>query len=146
MDALKKYKATPIHRRSFKPVSNALPSMSWIVENNKISWLGQKLAALYLWKLNFKEIEIIKKPSAPKKIDIVCVKSDVYHFINVFTSHQNINEITKEYILKYSHNSFIKFIEQSKIIDFEKQKSVFGQIFVELRKGEPNIIFKENIF
>ena len=34
----------------------------------------------------------------------------------------------------------------SKIINFEIQKSVFGHIFVEIRKGGPNIIFKENIF
>ena len=39
--ALKKYKATPIHRKSFKPVSNQIPSLSWIIENNRIQWLGK---------------------------------------------------------------------------------------------------------
>ena len=84
MDALKKYKATPIHRKSFKPVSNALPSISWLLKNNRIKWLGQKLAALYLKKLNFKKIEIINKRFISKKIDIVCFKSNVHYFINVF--------------------------------------------------------------
>ena len=70
----------------------------------------------------------------------------MYHFINVFSAHQNINKKTKEDILKKSHNSFIHSIEQNEIIDFEIQKSVFGHIFVEIRKGGPNIIFKENIF
>ena len=146
MEALKKYKATPIHRKSFKPVANALPSMSWIIENNRISWLGQKLAALYLRKLNFKGIEIVAKHPFSTKIDVVCFKNNVHHFINVFTYHSNINEKTKEYTLNSSNNSFINSIAQSKIKDFAKQKSMFGQMFVELRKGRPDIIFKENIF
>ena len=146
MDALKKYRATPIHRKSFKPVSKALPSISWVIKNNRINWLGQKLAALYLKKLNFKKIEIINKNFIANKIDIVCLKLNVYHFINVFSAQQRINKKTKEDILKKSHDSFIDSIEQSEIIDFEKQKFVFGYIFVEIRKGEPNIIFKENIF
>ena len=120
--------------------------MSWIIKNNRINWLGQKLAALYLKKLNFKKIEILNKRFISKNIDIVCFKSNVYHFINVFSSHQKINKKTKEDILKKSHDSFIQSVEQSEIIDFEKQKSVFGHIFVEIKKGGPNIIFKENIF
>jgi len=146
MDALKKYRATPIHRKSFKPVSKALPSISWVIKNNKIKWLGQKLAALYLMRLNFKKIEILNKSLISKKIDIVCFKSNVYHYIRVFSVVQSINKKTKEDILKKSHDSFINSIEQSEIIDFEKQKSVFGHIFVQIQKGEPNIIFKENIF
>ena len=146
MDALKKYRATPIHRKSFKPVSNALPSMSWIIKNNRTNWLGQKLAALYLKNLNFKKIEILNKRLISKNIDIVCFKSNVYHFINVFSAHQRINKKTKDDILKKSHDSFLHFTKQNDLIDFEKQKSVFGHIFVEIIKGGPNIIFKENIF
>ena len=146
MDALKKYRATPIHRKSFKPVSKALPSISWVIKNNRINWLGQKLAALYLKKLNFRKIEIINKNFISNYIDIVCFKSNVYHFINVFSAQQSIDKKIKEDILKKSHDSFIHPIEQSEIIDFGKQKSVFGHIFVEIRKGGPNIIFKENIF
>ena len=146
MDALKRYRATPIHRKSFKPVSKALPSISWVIKNNRINWLGQKLAALYLRKRNFKKIEIINKRFISNKIDIVCFKSNVYHFINVLSTHHSINKKTKEDILKRSHDSFIHSIEQSEIIEFEKQKSVFGHILVEIRNGGPNIIFKENIF
>jgi len=146
MDALEKYRATPIHRKSFKPVSNALPSMSWLMKNNRITWYGKKLAALYLRKLNFKKIEIINERFISKSIDIVCFKSNARHFINVFSSHQRINKKIKENILKKSYDSFLHSIEQNEIIDFEKQKSVFGHIFVEIRKGGPNIIFKENIF
>ena len=146
MEALKKYRATPIHRKSFKPVSNALPSLSWVIKNNRINWLGQKLAALHLRRLNFKKIEIVNKHFISKKIDIVCFKSNVYHFINVFSTHLSINKKTKDDILKKSHDSFMHSIVQSEIIDFEVQKSVFGHIFVEIRKGRPNIIFKENIF
>ena len=146
IDALKKYRATPIHRKSFRPVSKALPSISWVIKNNRINWQGQKLAALHLKKLNFKKIEIINKSFIANKIDIVCLKSNVYYFINVFSALQSISKKTNEDILKKLHNSCIHFIEQSEIIDFEKQKSVFGHISVIIRKGEHNIIFKENIF
>ena len=146
MEALKKYKATPIHRKSFKPVANALPSMSWIIENNRISWLGQKLAALYLRELNFKGIGLDDKHPFSTKIDVVCFKNNVHHFINVFTSQNTINEKTKEYILKKTNKAFINSNDQCKIKDFEKQNLMFGQIFVELRKGGPDIIFKEIIF
>ena len=146
LDALNKYKATPIHRKSFKPVSDALPSKSWIIKNNRTNWLGQKLAALHLRKLNFKEIKIINNSPISKKIDIVCCKSDIYYFINVFTTHQDKNKKIKKDFLKNLHDSFIDSIFKNKILDFVKHKSMFGQVIVELRKGRPRIIFKESIF
>ena len=53
MDALKLYFATPIHRKSFNPVGNYLPTISWLKENNKVRWMAQKLVAIYLQKRGY---------------------------------------------------------------------------------------------
>ncbi len=142
MEALKKYKATPIHRRSFKPVSKTMPSLNWIIENNRICWLGEKLAALYLRKLNFKFVEVVEKHPFSKSINIVCIKRNIDHFINVFTSHKKIkqNQINK------ALEVFKDNISSKGLNNYKQKKYNFGQIFVELKKGEPLIEYKESIF
>ena len=54
MEALHKYKSTPIHRRTFSPVKKAMPTINWLYKNNRIQWMCEKLAALYLLENNFK--------------------------------------------------------------------------------------------
>ena len=145
MEALKKYKATPIHRKSFKPVANALPSMNWVIENNRISWLGNKLAALYLRKLNFKNIEIVEKHPISKRIDIVCKKHNIHHYINVFTSHNKIEERIKRNILNSALETITESNASKDFNNFKQKEHKFGQIFVELQKGGPLILYKDNI-
>ena len=41
IEALEKYRATPIHRRSFKPVKNLMPTFKWLVDHDRISWMGK---------------------------------------------------------------------------------------------------------
>ena len=53
MEALHKYKSTPIHRRTFSPVKKEMPTIKWLQENNRIQWMCEKLAALYLMENNF---------------------------------------------------------------------------------------------
>jgi len=48
MEALRKNMATPIHRKSFNPVSKYLPTFKWLRKNNKLRWMAQKLSAMYL--------------------------------------------------------------------------------------------------
>ena len=57
MKALNKYRATPIHRRSFKPVMHKMPTLTGLSEHKRIGWMGEKLAALYL---NGKGLEILE--------------------------------------------------------------------------------------
>lgn len=47
-EMLEKYKATPIHRLSYKPVIANLPSLSWYRKQRRIGWLGERLAALQM--------------------------------------------------------------------------------------------------
>ena len=53
MEALHKYKSTPIHRRTFSPVKKEMPTIKWLHENNRVQWMCEKLAALYLMENNF---------------------------------------------------------------------------------------------
>ena len=52
-NALLKFKASPIHRKTFKPVFNYLPTFKWLIDSNRINWMGNRLAGLYLLNKNF---------------------------------------------------------------------------------------------
>lgn len=53
MEALNQFKSTPIHRRTFSPVKKEMPTIKWLNENNRVQWMCEKLAALYLMENNF---------------------------------------------------------------------------------------------
>ena len=54
MEALNQFKSTPIHRKTFSPVKKEMPTIKWLHENNRVQWMCEKLAALYLMeKKNF---------------------------------------------------------------------------------------------
>ncbi|MFH1851492.1 MAG: ribonuclease HII [Candidatus Neomarinimicrobiota bacterium] len=50
LTALKEYLATPIHRRSFRPVPDYLPTIGWLRKQRRIGWWGERLACLELLK------------------------------------------------------------------------------------------------
>ncbi len=53
MEALNIYKSTPIHRRTFSPVKKEMPTIKWLRENDRIPWMCEKLAALFLMESNY---------------------------------------------------------------------------------------------
>ena len=66
----RKYKSTPIHRNSFKPVKNK-STLKWIIENNKTHWLSKKLIGLFLKELGHKVLAIDYLDAKNTKIDII---------------------------------------------------------------------------
>ncbi len=58
MEALRTYRSTPIHRRSFSPVKKAMPTIKWLRENNRVGWMCEKLAGLYLMNRNYNILKI----------------------------------------------------------------------------------------
>ena len=48
MNALKFYGSSPIHRRSYKPVKENMPTFEWLREKKLLAWMGKKLAALFI--------------------------------------------------------------------------------------------------
>ena len=145
IEALEKYKATPIHRRSFRPVTNQMPSMDWIIKNDRTRWLGLKLAGLFLMKNGFEKIKIISDHPLSEQIDIVCKKNDSNVYINVHTFHKTKDEKYKKDISNIPLSSSSAFTKSNNLNSIEHDKFIFKQIFVGLQKGKPDISFKEII-
>ena len=88
MEALKEYKATPIHRRSFRPVRDNFPTLTWLDHKNRVGWLGEKIAALYLMDRDI-IIEGLNQYFPPYgEIDIIGIKKGIWIFAEV-KSHLN---------------------------------------------------------
>ena len=85
MDKLRVNKACAIHRKSFKPVSSAIPTLSWLRKEGKIGQWGEQAAAVYLVERGY-EILTMKVHCAPYgEIDIIAEKDGIIIFAEVKT-------------------------------------------------------------
>ncbi len=89
LDALIKFKATPIHRRSFKPVAECLPTLNWLQENKRIGWWGERLACLNLIKQGNEIIETNHTISDYGEIDIIAESEYELIFTEVKTVYKS---------------------------------------------------------
>ena len=96
IEALEKYRATPIHRRSFKPVKNLMPTFKWLVDHDRISWMGKKLAALHLKKSGMSVMDLDWEGISNNSIDIVAKENDHLIFVDVNTYYKNRRDLKKD--------------------------------------------------
>ena len=96
IEALEKYRATPIHRRSFKPVKNLMPTFKWLVDHDRISWMGKKLAALHLKKSGTSVMDLDWEGISNNSIDIVAKDNDHLIFVDVNTYYKNQDDLKKD--------------------------------------------------
>ena len=96
IEALEKYRATPIHRRSFKPVKNLMPTFKWLVDHDRISWMGKKLAALHLKKSGMSVMDLDWEGISNNSIDIVAKDNDHFIFVDVNTYYKNQDDLKKD--------------------------------------------------
>jgi len=96
IEALEKYRATPIHRRSFKPVKNLMPTFKWLVDHDRISWMGKKLAALHLKKSGMSVMYLDWEGISNNSIDIVAKDNDHLIFVDVNTYYKNQDDLKKD--------------------------------------------------
>ena len=112
MEALKINMATPIHRKSFNPVSKYLPTFRWIRENNKMRWMANRLCCIYLMNKNYKIKDLEISNDNNTAIDIIGEFNNlrVFIFINIlndseYVKNPNSKSIDisniKEYVSKY---------------------------------------------
>ena len=100
MEALRKFKATPIHRRSFKPVRDNFPTLTWLDRKNRIKWLGKKIAALYLMDMGI-VIESLNEYLLPYgEIDIVGIENGDWIF-SVVRSRVNSVRVTNSQLKQF---------------------------------------------
>ena len=96
LEALEIYRATPIHRRSFKPVKNLMPTFKWLVDHDRISWMGKKLAALHLKKSGMSVMDLDWEGISNNSIDIVAKENDHLIFVDVNTYYKNRRDLKKD--------------------------------------------------
>ena len=91
IEQLLKYKATPIHRKSFKIVKSNLPSFKFYQENNGLYDLGRKLVATYFIKKNYR---LYEKDVFLKKIgdyiDYIYTNKKDTNYIKVVVEYNSI--------------------------------------------------------
>ena len=85
IEALTKFKATSIHRKSFKPVSFNLPTITWLQNNKQVGKVGEQLAACKLMEDGHRILSMNEICAPHGEIDIISEKGDILIFTEVKT-------------------------------------------------------------
>ena len=142
--ALEKYKATPIHRKTFRKVSENIPTFNWLIEKNKLKWMGNKFAGLFILNGDKNTKKKIIKADMDEGFFIV-VENKEYVFVFVYTIYKNMGFLfnpKKAISLKDIKDSRKIMIER--IIN-EQNNFRFDIINVTLEKGNPIIKHFKNV-
>ena len=116
MEALHKYKSTPIHRRTFSPVKKEMPTIKWLHENNRIQWMCEKLAALYLMENNFEIKKINHRNSDDGRLNIFAIGPD--NQIILVEVIQKTDVADKEEVINImKRDTLMSKISSSKLLD-----------------------------
>ena len=85
IEAIQKGKATPIHRKSFNPVSHHLPNMAYLQRNRLLGKLGEQLAACKMIRIGHEMVEMNYNVPKVGELDIISKDSDMLVFTEVKT-------------------------------------------------------------
>ena len=85
MDKLRLNKACAIHRKSFKPVAAAMPTLSWLRKEGRIGQWGEQVAAVYLLERGYKILSMNVHCAPYGEIDIIAEKDGIIIFVEVKT-------------------------------------------------------------
>ncbi len=112
-------KATPIHRKTFNPVYQNLPSIKWLKETKKVGYLGERLAALNLYNQGYQIISLNHYCAPYGEIDIIAEKNDELVFVEVKTSAGktlgNVEDQVNELKLQKLSNAIDKYLMDNEI-------------------------------
>lgn len=145
IESLIRYKASPVHRKTFRPVSEHLPTMEWFRKNRFVGSLGERLAAMYLIKNDYviREMNIRCLPYG--EIDIVAEKDDTIIFIEVKTISKKSIGTPEEKVSEIKLEKLEKAI-QKYMIDKDIQTDIrLDAITVILKKGIHKIKQYKNV-
>ena len=137
MEKLSEYKACPIHRKSFKPVNENLPTITWLKSQRRIGQWGERLAALEYFNNGYK-IHALNHYCAPYgEIDIIAEKDNELVFAEVKTAARKtlggVEGQVDEVKLQHLSNAIDKYI-----MDNEIQNDIRLDVFaVRLGKNGP---------
>ena len=137
IDAIVSNKSSPIHRKSFNPVLNHLPSFSYFNTNVKMKKLSTKIVASFYIKKNYNILEIFQCKifdifhSEEKRNVLSIIVYDTTNGKSIdFNKYKN-DKIKNELILK----------EKEFKLDIE-----IDVILVKLSKQKPKILIEKNVY
>ena len=85
MDKLRLNKACAIHRKSFKPVAAAMPTLPWLWKEGRIGQWGEQVAAVYLIERSYEILSMNVHCAPYGEIDIIAEKDGIIIFVEVKT-------------------------------------------------------------
>ena len=85
MDKLRLNKACVIHRKSFKPVASAMPTLFWLRKEGRIGQWGEQTAAVYLVERGYEIVAMNVHCDPYGEIDIIAEKDGIIIFVEVKT-------------------------------------------------------------
>ncbi len=137
MDKLRLNKACVIHRKSFKPVASAMPTLSWLRKEDGIGQWGEQTAAVYLVERGYEIVAMNVHCDPYGVIDIIAEKDGIVTFVEVKTYSkkqlgtpaQNIDQNK----LKKLEAAIHKYV-----VDMQVKKDIFlDVIYVYLKPSVP---------
>jgi len=139
MEALKEWKASPIHRKTFAPVKRNLPSIKWYSERQRIGWVGKKIAALHIWNRNHKIINLNNKSNTCGEIDIISKNKNLLVFSIVKTAVGTSHSVPVNQIKRKELSRLTKAIHSYLQKNPTKRAIRLDTIIVKLFKGSHKI-------
>jgi len=140
IESIKMYNSTPIHRKSFRPISDYIPTFKNFKTNSDIYVLGLQLVAVELIKRKFEIIYF------NDKYDISYIKEDEINILkvnvvfkgksinsNITYSNSNLADNLNEYLIKSNIKDICSFRLNECTYDFDIKKSK-----ITIKKGELN--------
>lgn len=85
IDSIKTHFASPVHRQSFKPVFDYLPSLRYYIDNHLVTKLGKQLVACKLIRDGHEILQMNYNFSKLREIDIISRDGNGLIFINTKT-------------------------------------------------------------
>ena len=85
MDKLRLNKACAIHRKSFKPIAAAMPTLSWLRKEGRIGQWGEQVAAVYLIESGYEILTMNLRCTPYGEIDIIAKNDGIIIFVEVKT-------------------------------------------------------------
>ncbi len=143
--ALKQFKASPIHRKTFRPVKENLPTITWLESEKRIGWLGEKFAALYLLKKGYEVLAMNYSALPYGELDIVTKKEDALIFVEVKSGSQMSRDILTQKIDEKKIEKLYQAIDQYLENESWTGDIQLDAILVDIKKGGPEIIHYEAI-
>ena len=139
MEKLSEYKACPIHRKSFKPVNENLPTITWLKSQRRIGQWGERLAALEYFNNGYKIHALNHSCSPYGEIDIIAEKENELVFTEVKTAAGKtlggVEDQVDEVKLQRLSNAIDKYI-----MDNEIQNDIRLDVFaIMLGKNGPSL-------